>query len=194
MIKLVKIEITTISYTVYDYTNKPVGYSAHPYTASFKLTFEPNNIAPNGTEPTLVKSSGVNDENGHIVATIKSGTNAGTIKLIATITFGSGADQVTIVSTPVKVMVHSGFPDKAHFTIAASRFVFPGIGIAGNYIPFTVFVGDTFSNPVQKGTVILFGSKAGIMETNDAVTNDDGQASRSLITCNPNPIIAPYCD
>jgi hypothetical protein len=93
-----------------------------------------------------------------------------------------------VQSLPVKLSVHAGFADQAHFTLIPSRYVFPG---AGANPGFAVAVGDTFSNPVQSGTAVYFNSQAGIMATGNTsggtYTNSTGFASSTLFTVNPTP-------
>jgi hypothetical protein len=65
-------------------------------------------------------------------------------------------------------------------------------------VPFTVAVGDTFSNPVPVGTAVYFHSQAGIMQTGKsdffAYTDIKGLATVSLQTVNPRPNALPYFD
>ena len=57
-------------------------------------------------------------------ASVASGTEAGVIELVAQIALNSGK---IISSDPVKITVHSGFPDQAHFTIIPYGYVFPRV-------------------------------------------------------------------
>jgi hypothetical protein len=90
--------------------------------------------------------------------------------------------------------VHAGFPDQKHFSIIPYRYVFPPI-ISNNptdYPAILVAVGDTFSNPVPKGTAVYFHSQAVIIQTGNqdplaAYTDANGMAVVRLITLNPLP-------
>ena len=93
--------------------------------------------------------------------------------------------RATILSQPVKITVHAGFADQAHFTLIPSHYVFAGLN---NTIPFTVEVGDTFSNPVAQGTAVFLHSQAGVIQTgNGAYTDVTGAASVNLLLVNPPP-------
>src|SRR5208283_182043 len=103
----------------------------------------------------------------------------------------------TIISQPVKITVHAGFADQAHFTLIASHFVYGGWNSSTALtVPFSVAVGDTFSNPVAQGTAVYFHTQAGVIQTGNsdfnAYTNPSGQATVSLITSNPRPLAPPY--
>ena len=122
-----------------------------------------------------------------------SGTEAGVVQVVAHINVPG---RPTLISQPVKITVHAGFADQAHFTLAPSHFVFAGLDDANNTIPFTVTVGDTFSNPVAKGTAVYFHSQAQVIQTGsadfNAYTGVSGTATVSLLTANPLPNRAPY--
>ena len=139
----------------------------------------------------------VPDAQGKLYTSIVSGTEAGVVELVARINLDSLGTKF-IISQPVKVTVHSGFPDQNHFSLMPARFVFPGYQLYTPYPTFSVAIGDTFSNPVSKGTAVYFHSQSGIIETgyNDfqAYTDKDGLATVNLMTVNPLPDILPYYD
>lgn len=182
-------ENSVITYEVRDSLGVPID-KANRVRAQFSLVFGPNPFTGGGTGPTVIPSSDSTDDSGKLRTSIASGTQAGVITIIASIPGPSGG---TIQSLPVKLTVHAGFADQAHFTLIPSRYVFPYPTAAG--VGFTVAVGDTFSNPVQAGTAIYFNSQAGLMATGNtsggSYTNDIGFATSTLYTVNPLPFTSP---
>jgi hypothetical protein len=166
--------------------------------ATFTISFFPNGYFGGGTSPSVIPGADSTDDTGRLRASIVSGTQAGVIQLIARIILPSGK---VIISQPVKVSIHAGFPDQNHFTLIPSRYVFPGLD-GFNQVGFTVVVGDRFSNPVQSGTAVYFLSQAGVMNTGTAgatgnkasYTDATGIASGTLFTVNPKPTSVPWYD
>ena len=184
-----------ITYEVRDSLGAPVASSPR-YGATFNLNFYPNSTIGGGSSPVVIPSADSTDTQGRLHASVVSGTESGVIQLVAQIVLTSGK---IIISQPVKITVHSGFPDQNHFTIMASRFVFPGWDyLLTPYPTFTVAIGDIFSNPVNKGTAVYFHSQAGIIETGydnfTAYTDANGLATVNFLTTNPRPSAPPYCD
>jgi hypothetical protein len=189
------LENAVITYEVRDSLGSPVAASPR-YGATFSINFFPNIHTGGGTSPRVIPSADSTDTQGKLHASIVSGTQAGVIEVVAQIILPSGG---IISSSPVKITVHSGFPDQKHFTLMPSRYVFPSMDyLFTPYPTFTVAVGDTFSNPVSKGTAIYFHTQAGIIQTGfsdfTAYTDKDGLAGVGLLTVNPRPNVAPYYD
>ncbi len=136
---------------------------------------------PNGGEyvsPRVLTTNAV----GRAFVAFNSGTRAGVVQVVASATVGTR----TITSSPVRVVINAGFPDQAHFTIAAEKLNFPTLGVAGNRNRITVIVGDRYSNPVVQGTAVYFSSSAGVIQP-AVFTNADGQGTVDLISGNPAP-------
>jgi hypothetical protein len=136
---------------------------------------------PNGGEyispPVVATNSG-----GQAFTTFNSGIRSGVVQIVATATVGSR----TITSSPVRVIINAGFPDQAHFTVAANRFNFPALGVMGRRDAMSVLVGDVYSNPVVPNTAVYMRSSAGVIQAS-IFTNADGQGSVDLISGNPAP-------
>jgi hypothetical protein len=162
------------------------------------MSFFPNSYVGGGTPPHVIPGADSTDDSGKLRSSIVSGTQSGVIQLIARIALPSGK---VILSQPVKVTIHAGFPDQNHFTLIPSRYVFPGLD-GFNQVGFTVVVGDRFSNPVQSGTAIYFHSQAGVMNTGTSgatnstasYTDATGVAHGTLFTVNPKPVTVPWYD
>lgn len=183
------IENAVITYEVRDSLGVPIDKSQKAY-AQYGLVFEPNGFTGGGSRPLVIPGADSTDDSGKLRASIVSGTQAGVITIVTRIALAGG---VVIQSQPVKLSVHAGFADQAHFTLIQSRYVFPTVASG---VGFTVAVGDTFSNPVQAGTAIYFNSQAGMMTTGTTsggtYTDKLGFASASFLPVNPRPSVAPY--
>jgi len=185
------LENSTISYQVTDSLGFPIDRQRR-VGVSYNVQFFPNSTVGGGTPPSVIPSTDSTDDSGLLHTSVVSGTEAGVIQVVAHINVPGRA---TLISQPVKITVHAGFPDQPHFTLSPSHFVFAGLDYE-NTIPFSVTVGDTFSNPVAKGTAVYFHSQAGVIETGNsdfsAYTDASGRASVNLLTANPKPLNAPY--
>jgi hypothetical protein len=169
-------ETTTLTWEVRDSLGLPVDVSH-----SIQLTFT---IAsgPGGGEflsPTVVTTNTV----GQAIMTLSSGTRAGVVQVMATGTVASG----TVSTAPVRIVIDGGFPDQAHFTVAAHNYNLPILGTMGVHTPISVLVGDRWSNPVAQNTALYFSSSAGVIQSK-VFTNQDGQGSADLISGNPFPL------
>jgi hypothetical protein len=175
-------ENAMITYEVRDSLGVPISRAERTY-ATFSLQFFPNTFAGGGTAPTFLPSADSTDDLGKLRVSVLSGSAAGTVQVQARIQTSSGV----IVSEPVKISVHAGFPDQAHFTVAPTQSNFPGLAKA--YLPqtITVQVGDRYSNPVQEGTAVYFNTAHGIITTG-MTTDKNGFISNTLYSANPLPL------
>jgi hypothetical protein len=92
-----------------------------------------------------------------------------------------------VSTAPVRIVIDGGFPDQAHFTVAAHNYNLPILGTMGVHTPISVLVGDRWSNPVAQNTALYFSSSAGVIQSK-VFTNQDGQGSADLISGNPFPL------
>ncbi|MCO6472673.1 MAG: carboxypeptidase regulatory-like domain-containing protein [Melioribacteraceae bacterium] len=127
--------------------------------------------------------SGVTNAFGIVSTTLTSGLSAGAVQVSAMIESETG----NIYSNPVSVVIHGGFPDDAHFSIAAEQLNIPG-GIENWVVEdnITAYVGDKYSNPVKPQTAVYFESTGGIMEA-EVFTNALGRGTNILTTSAPFP-------
>lgn len=124
--------------------------------------------------PTGALTSGA----GRVTAVINSGTIAGTVQLIASLR--RDADGVVISSSPVKVIVHGGLPDQAHFAIGANPYNSQSYGIIGKSASvITAIVGDKYGNPVAPNTAVYFSTSQGVIGEG-GFTDADGFVSTNL--------------
>jgi len=141
-------------------------------TVSFSISGAP--VAGGAyVSPSAALTSGA----GRVTAVINSGTIAGTVSLIASLTRD---DAVVIRSAPVKVIVHGGLPDQAHFAVGANPYnaqVYSIIGKSASTI--TAIVGDKYGNPVAPNTAVYFTTTQGIIGEG-GFTDADGFVSVGL--------------
>ena len=138
---------------------------------------------PGGGE-TITPEVARTDAQGQVTSNIFAGTKAGNLKIEARVDRPDVG--LTIRSKPILLTIHGGFPDLAHFSIAADIFNFEAFSINGNRNPISVIVGDKFSNPVKPGTPVYFNTTGGIIQGSE-VTNADGEAEVDLISGDPRP-------
>jgi hypothetical protein len=184
------LENAVITYEVRDSLGQPIDKSKRTF-ATYTLQFFPNSTVGGGTPPRVIPGSDSTNDQGRLLASISSGSQAGTIQLVANIAVNGNF----IKSQPVKLTVHGGFPDQAHFSLLPAVYTILWGDIATTP-KFTVAVGDTFSNPVAAGTAIYMHSQAGVIVTGkdnfNAYTDASGFASVSFSMVNPHPDVLPY--
>ena len=138
---------------------------------------------PGGGEaitPTVVRTN----ELGRVTSNIFAGKIAGNLKIEARVVRPD--INLTIVSSPILLTIHGGFPNADHFSIAVNVFNFEGWAINGVRNAITVIVGDKFSNPVKENTPVYFNTTGGVIQ-GSGVTNADGEVIVDLISGNPRP-------
>ncbi|MGE5314164.1 MAG: Ig-like domain-containing protein [Acidobacteriota bacterium] len=183
------LENSVVTYEVQDSLGQPIDKTKRTF-ATYSLQFFPNSTVNGGTAPRVIPGSDSTNDQGRLMASIISGTQSGTIQLVVNVSVGGR----TITSQPVKITIHSGFPDQDHFSIMPVLFtVLRDDMISQKY---TVAVGDTFSNPVASGTAIYFHSQAGIVATGqagfNAYTDINGNATVPFQMVNPHAERLPF--
>jgi hypothetical protein len=146
-----------------------------------KLTFTSAN-GPNGGEfisPPAVETNA----SGQAFTTFNAGTKSGVVQITASTTVGTR----TITSSPIRLVIHGGFPVQSHFSIAPAAHNFPAMGILGKSLSITVLVGDMYSNPVVPNTAVYFHSSAGVIQPS-IFTSGDGFGTVQLYSGNPDPM------
>jgi hypothetical protein len=169
-------ETSVLGWQVQDSLGLPVD-AAHAVSLTFTSTNGPNGgeyISP----PVLMSNA-----EGQAFTTFNSGTRSGVVQITASATVAGRA----IMSSPVRLVIRSGFADQAHFTVGPEKFNFPALGIFGKYLKISVLVGDKYSNPVASNTAIYFRSSAGVIQPT-VFTDGNGQGSVNLISGNPAPL------
>jgi hypothetical protein len=169
-------ETSYLTWEVRDSVGLPID-AAHAVTLTFSLS-----TAVGGGEfiyPVTVTTNA----QGRASTSLSSGIVSGTVQVTATTTQQAGR---TIVSQPVRIIIHSGFAHQSHFSIGAQKLNFPTLGIIGSRNPISVVVGDIYSNPVATNTAVYFASRAGVI-LSSTLTSQSGEGVVDLISGNPFP-------
>ncbi|MEK9138129.1 MAG: carboxypeptidase-like regulatory domain-containing protein, partial [Bacteroidota bacterium] len=179
-------ETSYLQWEVRDSLGLPID-AAHAVVLAFRIS-----SGPGGGEY-LSPVNVTTNAQGRVINTFSSGVRSGVAQIVASTVVGSR----TIASSPVRVVIHAGLPDQAHFTIAPERHNFPTLGVVGNRDLISVLIGDKYSNPVIENTAVYFRSYAGVIQAR-VFTNRDGEGSTALISGNPQPFgqyaAQPYGD
>ncbi|MFA6457090.1 MAG: Ig-like domain-containing protein, partial [Bacteroidota bacterium] len=178
-------ENATLTFEVRDSVGAPITLDNRA-TVHYSTNFFPNTFTVGGTYPVILPMIDSTDENGKTRVSITSGTQAGVLQLEALINLTNPVR--TIKSQPVIISVNSGFADQGHFTIAPTRYNFPGLQKAFLSTDITVQVGDKYSNPVKEGTSVYFNSANGIIQTQKGLTDKNGFVTMTLFSGNPYPL------
>lgn len=171
------LETSIITYEVRDSLGKPIS-DTNADTVFFFLTG-----APTGGGAYVAPQVVVSNAAGRVSTTVNSGTVAGTAQLIAQLY--RDVDGLTIRSTPVRLIVHGGLPDQAHFSLGANPFNVPGFYVIGATSSITALVGDQYGNPVAPNTAVYFTTTQGVITTSTGFTAATGFATVTLYTGNP---------
>lgn len=135
-----------------------------------------------GITPEVVRSN----SSGTVTSNLFAGNTAGVVQIQALVEREDIG--LTILSKPVAITIHGGFPDLDHFSIAPESYNFEGYNINNNRNPLTVILGDEFSNPVKPGTAVYFSTTGGVIEgSGQGHTNEDGEVTVDLISGDPRP-------
>jgi hypothetical protein len=170
------VETATITYEVRDSLGFPITIDRQD-TVAFSLSGGPVTggayISPDRV---------LTNQAGRVATTVNSGTVAGSLQLVAALR--RDVDGAIIISQPVRLLIHGGLPDQAHFSLYAERYNVEGLVFFGIPVNVTALVGDKYSNPVQPGTKVYFSTTQGVITTTGQ-TNTNGFVVVQLYTGNP---------
>jgi len=175
-------DATNLTFEVRDSLGVPVD-ETNKATVFFKLVTKPDSL----TE--LNKTSAVTNSVGQVVVQLTAGQKSGIAQVQAYAAVRRASDTTktdTIKSSIVSITIAGGLPVASRFTIGSQRVNVPGLVKFNLRNTITAVVGDTFGNPVQKGTVVYFRTNGGIIQP-AAQTTEDGTVAVDLITGNPVP-------
>ena len=125
---------------------------------------------------------------GRVTSNLQSGTVAGVVQIQARIQRPDVG--LTIVSKPVSVTIHGGFPALSHFNLSLpGNSNIEGFERMGETFTVEAQLGDEFSNPVKQGTAVYFSTNAGIIQgSNEGNTDPNGKVGVQLFTGEPLPV------
>lgn len=111
--------------------------------------------------------TGTTQTDGTISVTVTAGsTTPGTFAIVATTTAGSG----TVTATSNSIVVSTGAPVQASFTVAPAVFNIEGFSHAGTTTTVTTYIADVHGNPVVDGTPVEATTNEG------SIGNSSGQS------------------
>ncbi len=171
------LETSILGWEVRDSLGLPID-NAHAVDLTFTIVG-----GPNGGEyisPMQVTTNA----SGQAYTTFNSGIRSGVAQVLAS----TDVDGRTIQTSPIRVIIHAGFPDQNHMTVGPAFHNFPSLAFAfGLRAPISVLVGDKYSNPVEPNTALYFRSSAGVIQA-AVFTDNDGEGVVDLISGNPYPL------
>lgn len=137
---------------------------------------------PNGGE-VLSETTVRTDRSGLARTMLRSGTVSGVVQVLATVTLPGGA---ILRSQPVNLMINSGLPDAAHFSLATEFLNIPGCARYGDPNVITAFMGDRYGNFVPANTAVYFTTDGGIIN-GSSVSGPTGTATTTMLGAAPCP-------
>lgn len=168
-------EFSTVQFKVFDKSGNPV--------VGKNVTFA---FSDSGKDVTtgdirLFPSSATSAADGSVSTTVNSGTIPTSIRVTAS-TSGDLPIMTTISS---EMVVSSGVPDQAHFSLGITIGNCEGWSINHVCNIAEVIVGDHFSNQVPDGTVVNFTAEGGVIE--DSCKTIGGRCQVRFYSANPRP-------
>ncbi len=145
-----KQETSTLTFSV----KGELGNALAQQTVNFELNTNVGGLS-------LASSSGVTNSQGLVSAKVISGTVPTAVRVTASVAV-SGGDTVTTQSDLLSV--NTGLPDQNSITIALSERNPEALNIIGQEVTATVFMADSFNNPVPDGTTVNFTAEGGSIE------------------------------
>jgi hypothetical protein len=176
------IETAKINFNIMDDQGRLVDQN-HAATVHFSLL-----NGPGGGE--YISPDTMVTEKGLVYTVLNSGTIAGPVQIQAWMVINDNI----ISSTPVRIAIYGGLPDKDHFSLALDRANIAGLKYRGITNTVTAFVGDKYSNPVAPGTIIYFSTDFGIVD-GAGTTDNLGRAITTYVNAEPlppNPVDSAY--
>lgn len=145
-----KQETSTLTFSV----KGELGNALAQQTVNFELNTNVGGLA-------LASSSGVTNSEGLVSAKVISGTVPTAVRVTASIAVSGGE---TITTQSDLLSVNTGLPDQNSITIALSERNPEARNIIGQEVTATVYMADSFNNPVPDGTTVNFTTEGGAIE------------------------------
>lgn len=185
-------QTVTVTATVLDSKNNPV-IDGTP--VSFSIF-----SGPGGGEQ-LSSTEPIPTLNGQSQVALNSGIRSGSVRIQAQVTDTTGAPIVPAVrAISTEIIILGGPPfiedvnDRrtSHLTVGATPINIRGWDVVNNTATVVVVVGDKFNNPVPPGTAVYFTTTGGVISTHTGFTDEDGVASVTIRSGQPDPDITRY--
>lgn len=160
-------ESAVLTFKVVDSQNNPVAQQ----DVEFSLSTSIPGVA-------LSQSSSTTNSQGEVTVTVNSGTVHGSVAVVAS--FTDPIDSSRIISTvSSNLVVSTGLPDNASFTVSMSRFNPEGWSYTDEEVSVTAYAADHFNHPVPDGTQVNFRTTGGVIIGDD----NSGSCATSAGSC-----------
>jgi hypothetical protein len=166
---------STVKFQVLDKTGNPV------IGKLVNFTFSDSNTTVTTGGLQLSPAAVISSSDGTVQTTVSGGTIPTSVRVTATV--NGSAPLITTVSS--LLVVSSGVPDQAHFSLAISIGNCEGWSINQVCGIVSVIVGDHFGNQVPDGTVVNFTAEGGVIE--DSCKTVRGTCTVPLYSASPRP-------
>ncbi len=131
----------------------------------------------------LSRDSGFTNSQGLITTQVSSGTVPTVVRVTAKSTMVVNGETTTIQTQSSELSVNTGLPEQSSFTIAASV-LNPEASTIGAESVISVWLADSFNNPVPDGTTVNFTTEGGTIES--SCNTSSGNCSVIWTSTEPN--------
>jgi hypothetical protein len=119
----------------------------------------------------LSRTSGFTNSQGLITTQVSAGTVPTPVRVTASASMNFNGDLVKVQSQSDLLSVNTGLPEQRSMSIAASVLNPEADNISGESSNITVWLSDSFHNPVPDGTTVNFTTEGGTIEPSCVTTN-----------------------
>jgi len=131
----------------------------------------------------LSRDSGFTNSQGEISTQVSSGTVPTVVRVTAKSAMTVNGETTTIQTQSNELSVNTGLPEQSSFTIAASV-LNPEASTIGKESLISVWLADSFNNPVPDGTTVNFTTEGGTIES--SCSTSAGNCSVTWTSTEPN--------
>jgi len=120
---------------------------------------------------TLSRNTGFTNSQGLITTQVSAGTVPTAVRVTASASMDFNSETVTVQSQSDLLSINTGLPEQRSMTLSASVLNPEAHNISGENSTITVWLSDTFHNPVPDGTTVNFTSEGGNIEPSCSTIN-----------------------
>jgi hypothetical protein len=146
-------EFSTLTFQVFDTTGAPVSGKQIDFVFADSGTY----TTVGGL--TLNPKSATSAADGTVTTTVSAGTVPTSVRVVASV-----HDTPSITTLSNILVISTGVPDQAHFSLSTSIGNCEGRNFDQQCTVITATLGDHFGNPVPDGTAVNFTSESGIID------------------------------
>lgn len=168
-------EYATVKFQVFDMNGSPVA------GRQVSFVFADSNSSSTTGDLKLNPATATSAADGTVTTAVSAGTIPTSVRVIATVA-GSNPPLTSVSS---QLVVSSGVPDQAHFSLSTSTGNCEGWNIDKLCSTVQVILGDHFGNPVPDGTAVNFSAEGGVIGASCQTVN--GVCTVPLYSAQPRP-------